>query len=74
MKHTIEYNLPDDEYNLTSAINGIRYRRVLREMLDHLRSTLKHGEIDDAQRDIYQDLQEYLISTISEYGVHMEDI
>jgi hypothetical protein len=47
MKHTLEFNLPDDKHLLTCAIRSEAYERCIESIRQSLRSNDKHGVSDE---------------------------
>jgi len=65
MKATLEFNLPEEQEEHLNALQGMSWQMVLFEVDQELRSTVKHGDLqqdaDYAQkiRDlIYQKMQD----------------
>jgi hypothetical protein len=47
MKHTIEFNLPNDSHLLKQAMRGVAYESCLDSIRSSLRSNDKHGVSDE---------------------------
>lgn len=43
MKATLEYNLPEDQNYFEDAANGYKYKHILAELDQQLRSFIKYG-------------------------------
>jgi hypothetical protein len=74
MKAIIEYNLPDEESEFRTAMNGQKYQSCLWEMDQWLRSKLKYDDnLTQEQFDIYQLVREKLREIINEHTVSLDD-
>lgn len=71
MKATLEFNLPEDELDLSNAINGNKFKLILWDMDQHLRNIVKHGENEEEVR-VAEELRNKLREYFSEYNVSIE--
>ena len=71
MKATLEFNLPEDELDLSNAINGNKFKLILWDMDQHLRNIVKHSENEEAV-EIAEELRNKLREYFSEYNVSIE--
>lgn len=71
MKATLEFNLPEDELDLSNAINGNKFKLILWNMDQHLRNIVKHSENEEAV-EIAEELRNRLREYFSEYNVSIE--
>ena len=71
MKAILEFNLPEDELNLSNAINGNKFKLILWDMDQHLRNIVKYGENEEAVR-VAEELRNKLREYFSEYNVSIE--
>lgn len=66
MKAILEFDLPEDEHNLQTAIDGYRWKSIIEEVDRLLRNKAKYEDVEvmpiDAVRKIISD-------TITDYGV-----
>lgn len=71
MKATLTFNLPYDAYDYDCANNGIKYRRVIQDLLSHLRTKTKHPDsaMPDAALEAYERTSAILFDLLDEYGV-----
>lgn len=69
MNIRLEFDLPDEEYEFRSAINGHKYRSVLIDLDNHLRSKLKYSDLTEVQDDIYEEVREKLRELIADEGL-----
>jgi len=66
MKATLEFLLPDEQAEHYCAIKGQDMLNVLWELKAELRSMLKYAELPDAQYEIVEKIQDFLMSSL--YG------
>ena len=71
MKATLEFNLPEDELDLSNAINGNKFKLILWDMDQHLRNIVKYGENEEAV-EVAEELRNKLREYFSEYNVSIE--
>lgn len=71
MKAILEFNLPEDELDLSNAINGSKFKLILWDMDQHLRNIAKHSE-NEEKAIIAADLRNRLREYFSEYNVSIE--
>jgi len=72
MKVTLEFNLPDEQAEHYCAIKGQDMLNVLWELKSELRSMLKYGELPDAQYEIVQKIQEFLMSSLDDHEINLD--
>jgi hypothetical protein len=71
MKATIEFNLPDDQYEYELANKGGAMYHVLWELKAELRSMLKYGELPDQQYEIVKKIQDFLMNSLDDNEINM---
>ena len=71
MKATLEFLLPDDQAEHYCAIKGQDMLNVLWELKSELRSMLKYGELPDAQYEIVEKIQDFLMSSLDDNDVNL---
>lgn len=74
MTAKLTFNLPSDEVEFQDAINGNRYRAVIWEMDQYLRSQLKHQELTDEVQEKVQEIRDELHSIIDSHWLNKEQI
>ena len=71
MKATLEFNLPDDQYEYELANKGGAMYHVLWELKAELRSMLKYGELPDQQYEIVKKIQDFLMNSLDDNEINM---
>ena len=71
MKAIIEFNLPDEQAEHYCAIKGQDMLNVLWELKSELRSMLKYGDLPDAQYEIVEKIQDFLISSLNDNEINL---
>jgi hypothetical protein len=71
MKATLEFNLPEDELDLSNAINGNKFKLILWDMDQHLRSIAKYSENEEEVR-VAEELRDKLQEYFSQYNISIE--
>lgn len=71
MKATLEFNLPEDEFDLSNAINGNKFKLILWDMDQHLRSIVKYSENEEEVR-VAEELRDKLQEYFSQYNISIE--
>jgi hypothetical protein len=72
MKATLEFLLPEDQAEHYCAIKGQDMLNVLWELKAELRSMLKYGDLPDAQYEIVEKIQDFLISSLNDNEVNLD--
>lgn len=71
MKAILTFNLPKEDVEMMTAINGFRYRSILGDVDTYMRDKLKYGhkykKIDEALEDVRQ----YLWDCVNEHNVEV---
>jgi hypothetical protein len=71
MKAILEYTLPDEQAEHYCAIKGQDMLNVLWELKSELRSMLKYGDLPDAQYEIVEKIQDFLISSLNDNEINL---
>jgi hypothetical protein len=71
MKATLEFNLPEDQAEHYCAIKGADMLNVLWELKAELRAMLKYGELPDAQYEIVEKIQDFLMNSLDDNDVNL---
>jgi hypothetical protein len=74
MKVNIKFELPDEQYDLDCALNGRKYRQILWDMDNMLRSNIKWNDklSDDAQK-AYEDCRTFLHDVLEGYNLRIDE-
>jgi hypothetical protein len=71
MKAKLIFNLPEDTEDYETAVNGWKFKLVLGELDEHLRSKLKYSELTEGQDTAYQEARETLWVLINEQRISL---
>jgi len=69
MKATLEFNLPEETEDFDIATNGWKYRSVLCDIDNFLRSKLKYGELSPEEDGAYEKARTELWNLINEHNI-----
>ena len=69
MKAVLEFNLPEDQDDFDTATSGWKYRSVLCDIDNFLRSKLKYEELPPGEDNAYEKARTELWSLINEHNV-----
>lgn len=69
MKMIMEFNLPEDQEEMTTAMNGMKYRISIEEFENHMRSRLKYGHLTAEETLILEDLRSKFFEILHQNGV-----
>ena len=72
MRAVLEYTLPVEEQEYRDAYNGWRYRAVIEGVMQWLRDDLKHGEVPDAEREVYERLRTRIFDDLDAHGLTLD--
>ena len=71
---TIEFNLPDEQYDFEQTVNAGKYRTVLWDLDQFLRSKTKYASDDATEEQIaaYYELRDELHKLMEEYNITLD--
>ena len=70
-KHTIEFNLPEEEEELRITMNASRYLAIIFGLNEWLRSEIKYQELPEETKDTYQKVREKIGDLADEHEVEI---
>jgi len=71
MKAILEFNLPDDQYEYTQAINGSKYVTALTEIWDEFRNKEKYSE---TQETTWEEAHQIIIDIFNKNNINQNDL
>lgn len=71
MKATLEFNLPEDQREHETAINGHKWRLILSDLDNDLRLYLKHGHGFQTPDEAFQRIRERIQQECQELGADL---
>ena len=71
MEAILKFDLPEEAGDFDSAVNGYKFKLILWDMDQHLRSIAKYSE-DGEKAEAAQELRDKLREYFSEYNVSIE--
>lgn len=72
MRATLEFDLPDDQYDFRAAVDGPDWRAVVEDLVTHLRSQIKYGQLDDATAQAYEAVRAHVWDEIQCRGLLLD--
>lgn len=72
MKATIEYNLPDDEFEFNCAVKSTKMVFALTEIKDELRAIWKYEELKENQFEIVERIREKFFEILLENEINLD--
>jgi len=72
MRATIEFALPEDKYELDNALCGDALRRVVEELLEHLRWRLKGEGLTAEAVAVVEEIQALVIESCHDRNVRLD--
>jgi len=76
MKSILEFDLPEESDELRDALDGAKWKLVVWDILQDLRSRVKYGESPELPKSLTQDaadeLREYVHDVINGYNLNIE--
>jgi hypothetical protein len=74
MKATLEFNLPEEAQEFRTAINGWKFKSVLNEINEDLRSKIKwQDDMSDEVRFALQAVRDDMYQRLSEHNINLEE-
>lgn len=72
MKATLEYNLPDDEFEFNCAVKSTKMVFALTEIKDELRAIWKYEELKENQFEIVERIREKFFEILLENEINLD--
>ena len=73
MKATLEFNLPDDQEDFQDAVNGLKWRLMVWDFDQKLRSQLKYNDkLSSEQYKVYEEIRDLLYQKMNEDGLSLD--
>ena len=73
MKATLEFNLPDDQIDFNDAVNGQRWRLMVWNFDQYLRSELKYNDkLSSEQYKVYEQVRDTLWQKMNEDNLSLD--
>lgn len=69
MKVTIEFNLPDDEYEYRNSVKANEMYNALWDIRQELRSALKYGELKGSEYETVESMQNKFFEILNGYEI-----
>ena len=72
MKATIEYNLPDDQFEFNNAVKSMKMYFALTEIQDELRRQLKCEDLKENQYEMIELLRSYFYEVLNDNEINLD--
>jgi hypothetical protein len=72
MKATIEYNLPDDQFEFDNAVKSMKMWHALTEIKDELRSIWKYEDLKENQFEMVERIREKFFEILQENEINID--
>jgi len=72
MKATIEYNLPDDQFEFDSAVKSTKMYFALTEIKDELRTIWKYEDLKENQFEMVERIREKFFEILQENEINLD--
>jgi hypothetical protein len=72
MKATIEYNLPEDQFEFNNAVKSTKMYFALNEIKEELRAIWKYEELKDNQFEIVERIREKFFEILTENEINLD--
>lgn len=74
MKVNIEFELPDDKYDLDSCLNGNKYRSILIGIDNMFRNQIKYNDkLSEDALKTYEDCRAFLYDVLDGYNLRIDE-
>ena len=74
MEATLNFKLPDDEFQFRRALNGHKWSQIVYDIDETLRRELKHTEgLTKKQRACYEEVRELIREEMSEHNLYFDE-
>lgn len=72
MKATIEYNLPDDQFEFDNAVKSNKMFFALTEIKDELRAIWKYEDLKENQFEMVERIREKFFEILQENEINLD--
>jgi len=73
MKSTLTFELPKEQEELENALYGTKYKIILRDLDEMLRSKIKYDEtLSESQEQIYQEIRDSLYEACQDWNIALD--
>ena len=72
MKATIEYNLPEDQFEFDSAVKSTKMVFALTEIKEELRAIWKYEELKENQFEMVERIREKFFEILTENEINLD--
>jgi len=72
MKATIEYNLPDDQFEFDNAVKSNKMWHALTEIKDELRRIWKYEDLKENQYEMVERIREKFFEILQENEINID--
>jgi nitroimidazol reductase NimA-like FMN-containing flavoprotein (pyridoxamine 5'-phosphate oxidase superfamily) len=72
MKATIEYNLPDDQFEFDNAVKSNKMWHALTEIKDELRRIWKYEDLKENQYEMVERIREKFFEILQENEINLD--
>jgi hypothetical protein len=72
MKATIEYNLPDDQFEFDNAVKSTKMFFALTEIKDELRAIWKYEDLKENQFEMVERIREKFFEILQENEINLD--
>ena len=72
MKATIEYNLPDDQFEFDNAVKSNKMWHALTEIKDELRRIYKYEDLKENQYEMVERIREKFFEILQENEINLD--
>ena len=69
MKVNLEFDLPTEKEDLDNALNGSKYKSVIRDIDNNIRLKLKHEELSDEEHIIYTEIRDKISYLLEDWNI-----
>lgn len=69
MKVTIEFNLPEDEYEYRNSVKANEMYNALWDINQELRKALKYGELNESEYKTIESMQDKFFEILNGYEI-----
>lgn len=66
MTATLKFNLPDEDYEFHTAIEGVQWKVIVSDILRHVKDKLKHAELKPNQFEVYEDIETEIVRALQD--------
>ena len=71
---TLSFNLPEEDAELSQAVNGWKWRMIISEILENIRQDVKYSHVmPEEQKTVLENMKKFIYGRMSEENLSLDE-